>query len=602
MKKLLSVILAVYITVMSMCSFVACGTIDTPNGGDKKPEDEQTETYYAYDPETDEYEDGDYITIQGTAAAWHWVDVALGDMEFDGTVSFVNNSFTITLNGEFSAADTCLMTYKGKKESDGVLRVDSTVITRYSELVNPTVTTDVTVRYFCKKDSKPANPVLPPEPDNQIDGTYYEYNPEADEYFENGYIVIDGSSCNIIMEIDGDEYTLIGTCTYTNGEFVMDCSAELMGVTIMRVVNKGSAEKPGVLHIMRTEMYAKGADDIIEDTSDYFCLKGVKPDNPVVTVPIVVTFDGNGGTFDGKKSVEVNVGDKGRVTLPQEPKRTGFVFNGYNLKNTGTDFWIDEYTPFVKDTTVYAMWVKEVTVKFYSDGKLVKTKNVGQGMELGEMPYLSPTDNAMLKGWFDGTKQYNSYSKVDGDLTLYAEWLTEKDINEYNESVWQWTKPGHLYIHYLRHDHNALEEGTSQPNTAAPNYSTPIDSKTYWDWALWAWPKGGVGRAFYPMHIDMSGAVYDIDLSYTFTDCSWDAENKAPLNQSAIFNTQEIGMQLFMDSSRYGDSVFWVNDGGDNYISQSFIEGQHVYVTEGNVRSSKMTSRMVLNVAYNPYG
>ena len=492
MKKLVSLFFAVCFAVIGMCTFVACDNVDVSRGK-QKPDEETTAIYYAYDVETDEYDDGDYITIKDDSASWHGVDVTLGEVSFDGSVRFVNNNFTITLNGKFTALDTCVMTYGGEKESDGVLRIDSTVLTMYSQYApTPIVKTDTNVMYYCKKDSKPENPVLP--------------NPTPN------------------------------------------------------------------------------------------------PPNPPVVVKYTVTLNANGGVFESGTSTSVQTDEDGHIKWDKTPTRSGYVFAGYNLKSNGSGAAVDRTTVFKSDETIYAVWAKEVTVTFYSDGKLVQTKKVGKGMELGATPNLTPITAASLRGWFDGQNWYNSHSLVNGDLTLTAQWLTENEVNDYNQSVWSWTQPGHLYIHYLRYDHMVSEEGMEQPDNAAPRYLSPLLSVTYLDWALWAWPRNGdnYGRTFYPMKIDMSGAVYDIDLTFTFTDCGWDPVNHAPSNYHSIFDTQEIGMQLFKDSSRNTGS-FWMNDGGDNYISKELIEGQHVYVVEGHVSSRNMTSRMVFNKVENPY-
>lgn len=491
MKKLVSLFFAVCFAVFGMCTFAACDNVDATQGK-QKPDEETADIYYAYDVETDEYDDGDYITIKDNVASWHGVDVTLGEVDFDGTVRFVNSNFTITLNGKFTALDTCVMTYGGEKESDGVLRVDNTVLTMYSQYApTPIVTADTNVMYYCKKDSKPENPVLPGPP-------------------------------------------------------------------------------------------------------------------PLPPTPVVekhtVTLHANGGVFESGTPTSVETDADGHITLDNTPTRSGYVFAGYNLKSDGTGDAVNKTTVFTSDKDIYAVWAKEVTVTFYSDGKLVQTKKVGQGMALGATPYLTPTTAATLRGWFDGQNWYNINSTVNGDLTLTAKWLTENEVNDYNQSVWSWTQPGHLYIHYLRSDHLVSEEGMAQPDNAAPRYLSPLLSVTYLDWALWAWPRNGdnYGRAFYPMKIDMSGAVYDIDLTYTFTDCGWDPVNHAPSDYHSKFDTQEIGMQLFQDSSR-NTSGFWANDGGNVYISKELIEGQHVYVVQGKVSSRNMTSRMIFNKVENPY-
>ena len=165
------------------------------------------------------------------------------------------------------------------------------------------------------------------------------------------------------------------------------------------------------------------------------------------------------------------------------------------------------------------------------------------------------------------------------DITLTARWLTEEDVLSYIQQLTANSQAGHLYIHYRRADHDAGEEGTVN-TSAAPTYNSPIKSEVYGDWAVWAWPRNGSGRTFNAAYIDIYGAVYDIDLTYTYTDCGWDGINKAPKNEESLFNTATIGTQIFKPSSMQ-NLTYWINDGGDNYIDASY---NHIFVTEAHVQ------------------
>lgn len=465
MKKLLSVIMSIWLATTCMCTFVGCDGADKSDGKENMP---TVHTYYAYDVETEEYEDEDYITVTDTAAAWYSNDVGLNaTIEFNGSVTYSGKKFTMTLNGAFSVLDTCVVTFRGECENDGVLRIDSTVFTTYSELTDkPVVITDNEVMYYCKKGSKPDNPVI----------------------------------------------TII-------------------------------------------------------------------PPNPP-EVQYTITLNANGGTLASGVPATITTDTNGRInynTIKAPSIRNGYVFKGYNVKADGTGTTVDGTTVFTKDTTIYAIWAREITVTFKDGDTVFDTKKIGSGDRLGD--YRVPqADDKYFEGWFSNGIKYTSNTAVLNDITLTAQWLTDDDIVNYLHELTADSQEGHLYIHYRRADHDAGEVGTTN-KSAAPTYNSPILSEVYGDWALWAWPKNGQGRTFNAARIDLFGAVYDIDLTYTYTDCGWDGVNGVPTDYQNKFDTATIGTQLFKLSSQHTQG-FWANDGGNNYIDASY---NHIFVTEGRV-------------------
>ena len=177
-----------------------------------------------------------------------------------------------------------------------------------------------------------------------------------------------------------------------------------------------------------------------------------------------------------------------------------------------------------------------------------------------------------LVGWNHGSTRWNfSAMTVSGDIVLTAEWeiVVDSDIAKKYEQNLTWGKPDHLYIHYLRGAHSEAEQGITN-DAKAPEYSGQIDSAAYGDWGLWAWeyvPTNSEGRAFYPMKIDESGAVYDIDLTAVYNDGGWDSETRSSKNLEVTYkNSVLLGIQIYSQDSRVNGSGFWVNDGGDVYI------------------------------------
>ena len=169
-----------------------------------------------------------------------------------------------------------------------------------------------------------------------------------------------------------------------------------------------------------------------------------------------------------------------------------------------------------------------------------------------------------------------------------------------------WGQEGHLYIHYLRGAHSEKEHGTVNSATA-PAYSTQISSKVYGDWGLWVWeyfPTNSEGRAFYPMKIDESGAVYDIDLTATYNDGGWDEANRTSKNLEINYSQAlRMGIQVYSQDSRINGTGFWVNDGGDVYVNLAEARRDkgdyHWFVRQGEVGSGSANfSNVDLNDPY----
>ena len=130
--------------------------------------------------------------------------------------------------------------------------------------------------------------------------------------------------------------------------------------------------------------------------------------------------------------------------------------------------------------------------------------------------------------------------------------VSAEDALKYEQNL-TWGREGHLYIHYLRGAHSEKEHGTVNSATA-PAYSTQISSEVYGDWGLWVWeyfPTNSEGRAFYPMKIDESGAVYDIDLTATYNDGGWDEANRTSKTLEINYSQAlRMGIQVYSQDSR----------------------------------------------------
>lgn len=235
-----------------------------------------------------------------------------------------------------------------------------------------------------------------------------------------------------------------------------------------------------------------------------------------------------------------------------------------------------------------------------------------QTVKAGEkavQPTVDAWEGHTLIGWFNGSAQWNfTNDTVNSNMTLKAEWNSgiDADVAKRYEENLDWGKADHLYIHYLRGAHSVAEQGMVN-DAAAPGYSSQIESQVYGDWGLWVWeyfPTNSEGRAFYPMKIDESGAVYDIDLKASYGDAGW---NEDTLNNKGLTITYGeadwLGIQVYSQDSRINGTGFWVNDGGDVYIvlddAKRSKGDYHWFVRQGSVGEGSAT--FTDYVVYDPY-
>ena len=135
-----------------------------------------------------------------------------------------------------------------------------------------------------------------------------------------------------------------------------------------------------------------------------------------------VTFDAQGG--GSVPSQEVKQGDA--VTVPKDPTRAGYTFAGWSWSKSYLDKVDFNALRIWKDTTVYASWARNYTVRFDSNGgSAVPSQTVVQD---GQVSVPKPPTRAgyTFAGW-SWSKSY--LDKVDfnalriwHDETVYASW------------------------------------------------------------------------------------------------------------------------------------------------------------------------------------
>ena len=207
-----------------------------------------------------------------------------------------------------------------------------------------------------------------------------------------------------------------------------------------------------------------------------------------------------------------------------------------------------------------------------------------------------------------------SASVTDGDVTKTATCNVtvtgSQEAGDYEQKIAAWSKPGHLYMHYLR---NSDQLYSKWALWIWQNY--PEDSEgslwgantTDYTLAVTAQTTGFMtnaqcGLAGNDMYIDDYGAVIDVDL--TLLDIKGGKSGViSPLvyedqwADEKVFNKLALGF-LIVDQSKMTGKDMWTSDGGaETYIKKLgklMPEGKdgylHVYCVEGNVSEFKTSS------------
>ncbi len=145
---------------------------------------------------------------------------------------------------------------------------------------------------------------------------------------------------------------------------------------------------------------------------------------------VKVTFDANGGAFDGGDGAVYKVGPIGQtMPLPEaDPVRTGYAFGGWYIDSDCTEGY--DFTVFpAKNTTLYAGWDKDPAyayIEYYGNGKLLATEPVKKG-ETVEEPELFGSSITQT-AWYTGTDRTDVYAfgeSVFVDQKLYCSYYTK---------------------------------------------------------------------------------------------------------------------------------------------------------------------------------
>lgn len=177
------------------------------------------------------------------------------------------------------------------------------------------------------------------------------------------------------------------------------------------------------------------------------CSSDIIPTTPITptqsqepeVIKKTISFDSQGGS--SVISVSVKVGDK--VTKPNNPEKTGYVFSGWYKEASCVNEWNFETETVLGDTTLYAKWtvvdnptpnpdptpLKSFTIKFVTNcSDVVADEAISENNKIS-MPSNLHKDGYTLVGWYlDNTYQneYDFNTPITSDLTLYAKWVVSE--------------------------------------------------------------------------------------------------------------------------------------------------------------------------------
>lgn len=423
---------------------------------------------------------------------------------------------------------------------------------------------------------------------------YYSYDAATDEYDKQYYLDIYGSTATVNMLYAGMAMRFDGSVQKTDSEITLELSSTVY--LMISITLSGKIDKNGAI-ILET-MRIDGLQE--QSISDCFCKEGVKPAKPDEPPPVPtshkITFVcPEGGAFsNGSNEMAVMTDPQtGKVEFPAAPKINGYVIKFYYVyTNPEAGGGMHDVTPdtvFEKDAVVFYHYEKLLNVTFVVDGKTVETRQMKKGDKLGKCDIPDLIKNRhMFKGWVNNGKYYVERSVINSDIVLTADYYTYEQARDNMDDMSDWSEPGHLYIHYLRYDAMPFEKSIDISRT-----DVQYKDAAYKDWLLWAWPRGGVGRAFKPIRLGMYGIVYDINMDQTYADGGWNGVTKTHNGEKVQYYGKDVGIMFFDDSSRMKDSI-WKSDGGNLYLNKSLLFeyydtdvsgnpiGDPMYIFDGN--------------------
>lgn len=256
---------------------------------------------------------------------------------------------------------------------------------------------------------------IDPTSNNSVIKRIRDYNPDllAKMDGQNVYLVDFNFGENNLSEVNGDEWFIEIPMRVRADAATAD--ADKIGVSY---VDTDTAYTPdntrgGYTNVAIAEIDEYG---LVSPTSFWMVYMDIDSENHPVSLESTITFDANGGEFDGGETTISETGIIGsdvNASIEPTPTRTGFTFKGWmDEDGEAVEFPDDIPTYPYEDVTLRAVWISEVELTFvYNNGTPDETKTVTYGDPFENPTTPNPTkDGYIFYGWTTDS----TYAEVTG--------------------------------------------------------------------------------------------------------------------------------------------------------------------------------------------
>ncbi|MEI7885074.1 MAG: InlB B-repeat-containing protein [Clostridia bacterium] len=146
-----------------------------------------------------------------------------------------------------------------------------------------------------------------------------------------------------------------------------------------------------------------------------------------------VTFNSQGGS---DVSAKTGIAYDAKITLPSDPTKTGYTFEGWNTNSNGSGSDFTSSTHVKANITVYAQWkvIPTYTVTFNSQGGTLVAAISGIAYNGKISLPTNPTKAGFtFDGWNTNSNghgsDFTSNTHVTASITVYAQWKEQHDDN-----------------------------------------------------------------------------------------------------------------------------------------------------------------------------
>ena len=329
-----------------------------------------------------------------------------------------------------------------KEKTDGVIVNDASI--SHDEINNDIVLTDkddfITYNITIKNNSDKNYLIKSISDDNDSEYLEYNYSDMKDVKIESGKektieltlkykkesnrVNISTKKLNIFINYE----EIPGGNPSTGDHFyfyLIILIVSLLGLSSTFIFKKKSTKLLMLLGLLLIPISIKA------DTNTYVLVIN----NNIKAREYTVTLDTNGGSeIDNILVVKGNKVDK-----PDDPTRTGYIFNTWYLDDSEFDF----NTPITSDITLTAIWDEDPVFNFYTvtfdsnGGSAVASQRVLEG-ELAVEPEQPTMEYYIFNGWYvvdeHGGMDHLFYfdTPITSNLLLKADWLANPDYPRYD--------------------------------------------------------------------------------------------------------------------------------------------------------------------------